>query len=163
MERRDVADPAGGSEGPDSVGGEKIGLCAQIGGGAGRCVRLFRPDSRTQKICGQVLKCAAKHTRRATAQRPAKAIRNKLNTNVLEPATSRHQPREVDQRLRLSAAAVRPKMELYGEMMRDLLSDQISAAADPSHRRLVDETNGVSALRYAVAAHSLADGQARQR
>ena len=72
-------------------------------------------------------------------------------------ATSRHLSREVDQRIRLTATAGRPKMELYGEMVRDLLADQIASIGDPQHRRLIDERNGISSLRSAVTAQKLAD------
>jgi hypothetical protein len=71
--------------------------------------------------------------------------------------TSRHQPREIDGRFTLSAGSGLPKMELYGQMLRALLDDQIAAIHDPAHARRIDEDNGVNSLAMAVTAQQQAD------
>jgi predicted dehydrogenase len=75
-------------------------------------------------------------------------------------AASRHQTRTVDVRASITARAGTAKMEVYGDMLRSLLDDQIAAIRDPGHARLVDDRNGLSSLRYALAATHLARQQA---
>ncbi|MEA3186836.1 MAG: hypothetical protein QOD99_666 [Chthoniobacter sp.] len=71
--------------------------------------------------------------------------------------TSRHQAREVDGHFSISTHAGFEKMDLYGEMLRALMSDQISVIRNSSHQRRITETNGVTSLEMAVAAQSAAD------
>jgi len=70
---------------------------------------------------------------------------------------SRHQAREADARFRLTVPAHVAKPDLYGNMVRALLEDQLTAIRMPGHRRLVDETNGVTSLATAVRARQLAE------
>ena len=72
-------------------------------------------------------------------------------------ATSRHRPRVVDLRVKLTEQPALPKFDLYGQMLRDLLRDQIHAIRDATHVRTVTEANGLSSLAYATAAQTLAD------
>lgn len=72
-------------------------------------------------------------------------------------AVSRHQTRTVDVKAMLTMDAPLSKFELYGEMLRALLQDQISAIDDEKHPRTVSEANGRSSLAYAIAAQDLAD------
>ncbi|MDQ3622443.1 MAG: hypothetical protein M3463_08155 [Verrucomicrobiota bacterium] len=72
--------------------------------------------------------------------------------------TSRHRPREIDGRFSLSGTPGLAKMDLYGEMLRALLRDQLAALRDPAHARRIDETNGLASLATAVAAQRLAHG-----
>lgn len=88
-------------------------------------------------------------------------------TEIVEPlskdsrsASSRHQPREITLHARLVADAGLPKMELYGEILRALMRDQLQAIADPGHGRIVSESNGLSSLAYAVAAQAAAESGA---
>ncbi|WP_367871222.1 Gfo/Idh/MocA family protein [Luteolibacter sp. Populi] len=74
-----------------------------------------------------------------------------------QPVVSRHQPREVTVHARLAAGAGLPKMELYGEILRALMKDQLQAIADPGHLRTISESNGLSSLAYAVAAQAIAE------
>jgi hypothetical protein len=71
--------------------------------------------------------------------------------------SSRHRPREADGCFRLVIPPALPKMELYGVMLRALLSDQIAAIGEPLRSRLVSEANGVSSLQYAIRAQELAN------
>jgi len=73
--------------------------------------------------------------------------------------SGRHKQIEVDGRYRVTLEAGIGKQELYGEVLRALLDDQLAAMADPGHRRRVDETNGVTSLEMAVAADRLARGE----
>lgn len=77
-------------------------------------------------------------------------------TNGEQQAASRHQSREVEVHARVRATAGYPKMELYGLMLRSLMADQLQAIRKPEHVRVVSESNGVSSLRYAVAAQGMA-------
>ena len=72
-------------------------------------------------------------------------------------AVSRHHAREVDVRAILRVEARLSKYEVYGEMLRALLSDQIAAMRDARHVRTITEGNGRSSLAYATAAQNLAD------
>ncbi|MCW1925167.1 Gfo/Idh/MocA family oxidoreductase [Luteolibacter arcticus] len=72
-------------------------------------------------------------------------------------ATSRHRSRTVDVRINLVDQPGLAKHDLYGQMLRDLLRDQIEAIRDATHRRTVSEANGLSSLAYATAAQALAD------
>ena len=72
-------------------------------------------------------------------------------------AMSRHHSRVVDLRVKLTEQPALPKLDLYGQMLRDLLRDQINAIRDATHLRTVTEANGLSSLAYATAAQRLAD------
>ena len=63
----------------------------------------------------------------------------------------------VDLRVKLTEQPALPKFDLYGQMLRDLLRDQIHAIRDATHVRTVTEANGLSSLAYATAAQTLAD------
>jgi len=67
-------------------------------------------------------------------------------------AMSRHRERIVDVHAKVSADAGAMKMDLYGQMLRTLLDDQISAIRDAAYVRRVSERNGLSSLAYAVEA-----------
>lgn len=69
---------------------------------------------------------------------------------------SRHRLRNVDLRAVVSATAGLEKKPLYGQMVRDLMRDQISSIGNPGHSRLISESNGLTSLAYAAAAHRLA-------
>ena len=71
-------------------------------------------------------------------------------------ATSRHRSRTVDLRVKLTEQPGQPKHDLYGQMLRDLLRDQIRAIRDATHVRTVSEANGLSSLAYATAAQNMA-------
>ena len=70
-------------------------------------------------------------------------------------ATSRHCSRVVDLRVKLTEQPGLPKHDLYGQMLRDLLRDQILAIRDATHVRTVSEANGLSSLAYATSAQNL--------
>jgi predicted dehydrogenase len=71
---------------------------------------------------------------------------------------SRHKRYEVDGRYRLTSDVGMDKPALYGHVVRQLLADQIAAIRDPSHRRRVTESNGVTSLEMAVDATRCAGG-----
>jgi len=75
----------------------------------------------------------------------------------LRKVSSRHLSRTVDVHAILTCKPPVTKEELYGKMLRELLSDQIKAIQSPSHQRLVTESNGISSLAYAVEAQAMAD------
>ncbi len=70
---------------------------------------------------------------------------------------SRGRPRRLTRRIRLSACPEPDKLMAYRQAVRTLLADQIAAARDPSHLRVVTESNGREALVLAEAATRLAD------
>jgi len=70
---------------------------------------------------------------------------------------SRGRPRRVSRRIRLSACPQPDKLAAYRKALRDLLADQILGVRDPSHSRVVTESNGREALVLAEAATDLAD------
>jgi hypothetical protein len=72
-------------------------------------------------------------------------------------ASSRHRSRVVDLRVKLTEQPDLPKLDLYGQMLRDLLRDQILAIREATHVRTVSEANGLSSLAYATAAQALAE------
>ena len=72
-------------------------------------------------------------------------------------AMSRHRSREMDLRVKLTGQPALPKLDLYGQMLRNLLRDQINAIRDTTHVRTVTEENGLSSLAYATVAQHLAD------
>lgn len=72
-------------------------------------------------------------------------------------ASSRHRSRHVDLHAIVTCRPSLTKEELYGTMLRELLSDQIKAIHSVSHQRIVTEVNGISSLAYAVEAQAMAD------
>jgi predicted dehydrogenase len=72
-------------------------------------------------------------------------------------AVSRNRPRDVSLHARLAMGAGLSKMELYEEVLRSLMRDQLQAIADPGHLRVISEGNGISSLTYAVAAQAAAE------
>lgn len=68
---------------------------------------------------------------------------------------SHHKHYEVDGRFVIEADAGLPKMKLYGAALRGLLDDQAKAIRDGSHRRRIDESNGLRSLEMAVTATDL--------
>ncbi len=63
---------------------------------------------------------------------------------------------DVYQMVELSGGLERPKLHRYGDLLRDLLSDQLAWLRDRSHVRRVTEQNGRASLAMAVEADSLA-------
>ena len=70
--------------------------------------------------------------------------------------TSRHKSYEVDGRYLIRADVGMAKPELYGHVLRGLLSDQLAAIGDPAHTRRVTEDNGLTSLEMAARATDLA-------
>ena len=70
--------------------------------------------------------------------------------------TSRHKPYEVDGRYRILGDVGLSKPELYGQVLRGLLSDQLAAIRNRQHTRRVTEENGLTSLEMAVQADELA-------
>jgi predicted dehydrogenase len=70
--------------------------------------------------------------------------------------TSRHKAYEVDGRYAIRGDAGMAKEELYGHVLRGLLSDQIAGARDPAHARRVTENDGLVSLAMAARADALA-------
>jgi predicted dehydrogenase len=75
---------------------------------------------------------------------------------------SHHRHYEVDGRFVIEADAGLPKEELYGVALRGLLEDQAKAIRERSHRRRIDESNGLRSLQMAVAATDLSAPAATQ-
>jgi len=69
---------------------------------------------------------------------------------------SRGKPRRLRRRIRLSYCPEPNKLTAYRQAIRALLADQIAAARDASHLRVVTESNGREALVLAEAATRLA-------
>jgi predicted dehydrogenase len=72
---------------------------------------------------------------------------------------SRHRQRKADARFMLTTTPI-PKPELYGNIVRSLMEDQVEAIRRPGHVRLVSDANGVSSLACALEAQRLATLQA---
>lgn len=70
--------------------------------------------------------------------------------------TSRHQARDVYQRIDIRWGEEIQKMHRYGELLRALLADQISWIGDRTWIRRVTEQNGLDSVRSAVRASELA-------
>ena len=73
---------------------------------------------------------------------------------------ARHKSWDVYQRIELSYGLDHDKMARYGELLRDMLRDQIRWMFDPEHRRKLTEENGRDSLAMAVEATRLADQSA---
>ena len=71
--------------------------------------------------------------------------------------TSRHKRYEVDGRYLIRAEVGMTKPELYGHILKSLMSDQIQAITHPTHKRQITEEQGYTSLATAVAAQTLAD------
>jgi predicted dehydrogenase len=74
------------------------------------------------------------------------------------PAMGRHKPLDVYQMIDLTAGEGRPKMHVYGDLLRELLADQLAWVRDRGHRRRITEENGRDSLAMACAADRLARG-----
>jgi predicted dehydrogenase len=70
--------------------------------------------------------------------------------------TSRHKSYTIDGRYIILGDVGMSKEELYGKVLRDLLSDQIAILSNPSHLRRINEQNGLSSLKLAVEATNVA-------
>ena len=87
-----------------------------------------------------------------------------LNTSLSSTAiadskiTARHKTWPADGRYRLTAKLTIDKPTLYGQVIRDLMADQVAYAADRSHRRTITEANGLRSLEVAAKAAMLASG-----
>ncbi len=73
---------------------------------------------------------------------------------------SRHKAYEVDGRYCLRGNAGLEKMEVYGEVLRSLMQDQVEATRNPSHLRRVSDENGIVSLKMAIDADRLANAYA---
>jgi predicted dehydrogenase len=71
--------------------------------------------------------------------------------------TGRHKLLEVDRTLDLDEGPAEAKSDLYGDILRAMLSDQIAWIHDRHHHRKISEQNGRSSLAMAVRATLLAD------
>jgi predicted dehydrogenase len=67
----------------------------------------------------------------------------------------RHRELDVYQMIDLSGGQELPKMHRYGDLLRALLADQIAWLHDPTHDRIITETNGRDSLSMAVEADHL--------
>ena len=70
---------------------------------------------------------------------------------------ARHKELDVYQTVRLSYGLDDDKMARYGELLRDMLRDQIRWIFDPTHRRKLTEENGRESLAMAIEAARLAE------
>ncbi len=70
--------------------------------------------------------------------------------------SGRNKPGEADGRYLLSVPPALEKGARYAQMLRDLMTDQLRAIAEPEHTRLISGLNGLSSLVYARKAQALA-------
>ena len=70
--------------------------------------------------------------------------------------TSRHKPYEVNQSIEMTWDVGMTKTELYGHVLRELMSDQLAAVRDVDHERKVTAANGIRSLELAVEADGIA-------
>lgn len=70
--------------------------------------------------------------------------------------TSRHKQYEVYQQYELYWNEEKSKMHIYGQILRDMLKDQIEWIFDHDHKRKITDTNGKASLEMAVEAERLA-------
>ncbi|GAC1474347.1 MAG: hypothetical protein NVSMB9_24550 [Isosphaeraceae bacterium] len=68
----------------------------------------------------------------------------------------RHQSLDVAQMINLTFGEGRNKSQLYGELLRAMMADQVAWIRDRAHRRTVTEENGRDSLALAVEADRLA-------
>jgi len=74
-------------------------------------------------------------------------------------ATSgRHKTLDVFQKIEVTYNPGTEKMHLYGELLREMLRDQIRWIFDRSHARKITDENGRDSLAMAVAATRMAEG-----
>lgn len=69
---------------------------------------------------------------------------------------SRHKPFEADGRFIITGDVGMTKGDLYGKVLRDLMQDQIRFIRDRNHRRILDESAGLTSLQMACRATELA-------
>ncbi len=72
-------------------------------------------------------------------------------------ASGRHKPLDVFQKVELTYNPAIEKLHSYGELLREMLRDQIDWIHDRSHVRKITEENGRDSLALAVQATNLAD------
>jgi hypothetical protein len=70
---------------------------------------------------------------------------------------ARHKSWDVYQVVNLAYGLDHDKMGRYGELLRDMLRDQVRWIFDPEHRRKLTEENGRESLAMAVEATRLAE------
>ena len=70
--------------------------------------------------------------------------------------TARHKTWPADGRYRITARVPVDKPTLYGQVIRDLMADQVAYAQDRSHVRTITEANGLRSLEVAARAAALA-------
>lgn len=68
---------------------------------------------------------------------------------------ARHKAYEAYQRITLTSAPA-TKMTVYGDLLRSMLEDQLAFLRNPSHERVITETNGRESLRMSEQASRLA-------
>jgi hypothetical protein len=68
----------------------------------------------------------------------------------------RHKAIDAYQMIELTSGEGRPKVHVYGDLLRALLADQLAWVDDPTHQRRVTEENGRDSLAIACAADRLA-------
>ena len=68
---------------------------------------------------------------------------------------SRDRERDASQRIDLRWGEEAEKLHRYGDLLRAMLSDQLTWVRDPSHRRQIDEQNGLDSLILASRASEL--------
>jgi len=74
---------------------------------------------------------------------------------------ARHKELDVYQTVRLRYGLGEDKMSRYGELLRDMMRDQVRWIFDATHRRKLTEENGRESLAMAVEATRLADAAER--
>jgi predicted dehydrogenase len=70
--------------------------------------------------------------------------------------SGRHKALNISQRIEMSYGQGVEKMQRYGEMVRDLLADQIAWIVDRQHVRRITNQNGIDSLAMAIVADALA-------
>jgi predicted dehydrogenase len=72
-------------------------------------------------------------------------------------AHARHKPLDIYQKIELTYSPGTEKMHAYGEMLREMLRDQIRWIYDRNHARKISHENGRDSLAMAIEATQLAD------
>ena len=73
------------------------------------------------------------------------------------PASGRHKPLDIYQKIDLTYNPGTEKMHAYGELLREMLRDQIRWIYNRNHPRKLTEQNGRDSLAMAADATALAD------
>ena len=74
----------------------------------------------------------------------------------VRPIQARHHNLILDTDTTLAAGVGMGKLDLYQQVIRELLEDQIAYIRDPAHKRNVTESNGLESLRIACTAETMA-------